>query len=60
MNLPKTRITRCELLHGEVHVTFDDGYTFAFTDEFLHASRLKHGQLLSANIPAAGDDPTTT
>jgi hypothetical protein len=46
-----TFILHCELVNDEVIVTFADGYTYAFTSDFLFSYRLKHGQFLSASKP---------
>jgi hypothetical protein len=43
-------VTHCDRSDGSVIVTFADGYTFAFTHDFLFRSRLNFGHYLSAEL----------
>jgi hypothetical protein len=45
-----TNITACDRLRDQLIVKFADGYTYAFTHEFLWGARIEHGQLLHVEI----------
>jgi hypothetical protein len=59
-SLSAMSVTHCDLIRDEVAVTFSDGYTYAFTAEFLHASRLRHGQFVSVDAQDFHGDPKWT